>query len=252
MKDSNALFEYLLRLGDNSLILGHRLSEWCGHGPVLEEDIAMSNIALDLVGQARLWLAHAAETEGAGRDEDTLAFHRDAFDWRNVLLVEQPNGDFAHTIVRQFLFDVHAVELYRGLSGSTDETVAAIAAKSLKEAIYHRRHSGQWIIRMGDGTEESHARAQAALDDLWGYSHELFDDDALVERLVADSIAVPGAELKPAWDAEVDQVLGQATLTRPNDDWRVDGGSQGVHSEHLGYLLAEMQFLPRAYPGAKW
>jgi ring-1,2-phenylacetyl-CoA epoxidase subunit PaaC len=248
----DALFELLLRLGDSTLILGHRLSAWCGHGPVLEEDIAMTNIALDLIGQSRLFLAYAGEIEGAGRDEDELAYKRDAMDWRNFILVEQPNGDFAKTMTRQFLFDAFNVALLERLCGSSDETVAGIAGKAVKEARYHLRHSGGWLVRLGDGTDESHQRTQTALDALWGYGHEMFDDGPLDELLAVAGISVLPSSLKPAFDATVDAVLADATLTRPADDWSIRGGSQGRHSEHLGYLLAEMQFLPRAYPDASW
>lgn len=249
---SDPLFEYLLRLGDNGLILGHRLSEWCGHGPVLEEDIALSNVALDLIGQATLWLGKAAEVEGRGRDADDLAFKRDILDWRNCLLVEQPNGDFSVTIARQFLFDCYHHALLETLVEAREPGVAAIAAKAIKEVVYHRRHSGEWLIRLGDGTEESHRRAQAAVDQLWGYTHELFAGDDLDRAVAALGIGVDPMALKPAWDAMVTPVLGEATLRRPDDDWSVSGGRQCVHSEHLGYILAEMQFLPRAYPDATW
>ncbi len=246
------LFEYLLRLGDNALVLGHRLSEWCGHGPVLEEDIAMSNIALDLVGQATLWLERAAEVEGKGRSADDLAFRRDALDWRNCLLAEQPNGDFAVTMARQFLFDCHHLALLEALRGSADAGVAAVAAKAVKEAAYHRGHSGGWLVRLGDGTEESHARAQAALDLLWPYTAELFEADAIDRAMAARGIGPDPAGLGPAWDAAVAETLAEATLARPEPGHAVSGGRRGVHSEHLGFLLAEMQFLPRAYPDARW
>ena len=235
------MFEYLLRIGDNDLILGHRLSEWCGHGPVLEEDIAISNIALDLIGQANLWLDLAAKVESAGRSADELAYKRDVLDWRNAMLAEQPNGDFAVTMTRQFLFDCHHHALLAALLQSANADVAAVAEKALKEVTYHRRHSGEWLIRLGDGTEESHGRAQMALDNLWGYTHELFEADG-----------VDPASLKAAWDAMVNPALAEATLQRPADGWSIRGGRQGVHSEHLGYILAEMQFLPRAYPDAVW
>jgi len=238
--------EYLLRLGDNALILGHRLSEWCGHGPVLEEDIAMSNIALDLIGQATMWLGLAAKREGKGRTADDLAYKRDVLDWRNVLLVEQPNGDFADTMVRQFLFDCHHHALLSKLTGSADADIRDIAVKALKEVTYHRRHSGEWVIRMGDGTEESHGRAQAALDRLWGYTDELFEIDEIDQAMVASG------GFRGEWDGMVDTVLAEATLSRPEIAWSVNGGRRGVHTEHLGYLLAEMQFLPRAYPDARW
>ena len=251
-RSEDPLFDYLLRMGDNALILGHRLSEWCGHGPVLEEDIAMSNIALDLVGQATLWLDRAALTEAAGRKADDLAFRRDVLDWRNMLLVEQPNGDFADTMARQFLFDCYHHELLSVLTDASDPDVAAIAAKAIKEVTYHRRHSGGWVVRLGDGTPESHGRMQAALERIWGYSHELFQGDMVDFRLAERGIGVDPAELKPSWDAAVDRVLADATLERPNDSWSVTGGRLGTHSEHLGFLLAEMQFLPRTYPDARW
>lgn len=247
-----ALFEYLLRLGDTCLILGHRLSEWCGKGPVLEEDIALSNIALDLVGQSTLWLDLAGTVEGAGRDADALAFKRDVLDWRNFLLVEQPNGDFAHTIVRQFLFDCFHVELLQALTRSANQEMANIAAKAIKEAVYHRRHSGQWIIRLGDGTEESRMRSQTALDALWGYTRELFEGDAIDEMMMQAGIAVDPGDFHENWRLAVAAVIEEATLTLPEASWSIGGGKKGIHSEHLGLLLAEMQFLPRAYPDAKW
>ena len=246
------LVEYLLRLGDTGLVLGHRLSEWCGHGPALEEDMALTNIALDLVGQARLFLTYAGEVEGKGRTEDDLAYLRDAYDYRNLLLVEQPNGDFAHTIARQFLFDAFNVGLMAELTGSRDDRLAAIAAKSLKEVTYHVRHSSEWVIRLGDGTGESRARTEAALDDLWAYTGEMFAMDDVDEAMVATGIGVDLAALKPDWDRRVDGVLAEATLARPADGWMQSGGKRGRHGEHLGHLLAEMQFLQRAYPGATW
>ncbi len=236
-------FEYVLRLGDNSLVLGQRLAEWLGHAPVLEEDIASANIALDLVGQARLWLAHAGTLEGRGRDEDALAYLREDQEFRNCTLVELPNGDFAATIVRRVLFDAYQCLLLGRLAAAGDPEVAAIAAKSKKEADYHRRHSAEWVIRLGDGTEESHRRAQAALDGLWKYTHELFQPDA---------IDPDAAGLREPWLADVRFILDEATLKIPADGQYVSQGRQGVHSEHLGYLLAEMQSLHRAHPGAKW
>ena len=245
-------FEYLLRLGDSSLILGQRLSEWCGHGPELEEDIALINIALDLIGQARSLLTYAGEVEGRGRDEDALAFLRDGREFRNLLLVEQPNQDFAVTIARQFLFDAFHAELLQALTGSGDEKLAAIAAKSLKEASYHRRHSAEWVIRLGDGTPLSREKMQAALDDLWMYSGEMFEMDPLETALVEAGVAADRAALRPRWEAQVSEVIAAATLSRPADDWMQSGGLQGRHSEHLGHILAEMQHLQRAYPGASW
>lgn len=250
--DSAALTDYLLRLGDTSLILGHRLSEWCGHGPILEEDIAISNIALDLIGQARLLYTYAGKVEGQGRDEDTLAFTRDVWDWKNVLLVEQPNGDFAVTMVRQFMIDCFNVELFTALSKSRDEELAAIAAKSLKEVTYHRRHSGEWVIRLGDGTEESKARVQKAFNDLWIFVDELFQSDALDQAMAESGIGIDVSTLRPAWDNMVDRVMAEATLTKPTADFPRSGGRNGEHSEHLGYILSDLQFMQRAYPGMEW
>ena len=247
---AEALFEYTLRLGDSTLILAQRLSEWCGHGPALEEDLAMTNVALDLLGQARLLLAYAGELEAQGRDEDALAYHRDALDFHNLLLVEQPNDDFGQTIVRQFLFDAFALEFYECLANSSNTRLSEIAAKSVKETRYHIRHSAQWLIRLGDGTEESHMRAQRAVDGMWMFTGELFAIDDIDECLVAAGIAVDLAAVKPAWDARVNEVFTEATLQRPDAEWMQSGGKQGRHTEHLGYILAELQFLPRAYPDA--
>ncbi|WP_288902113.1 1,2-phenylacetyl-CoA epoxidase subunit PaaC [uncultured Sneathiella sp.] len=252
MTDKDMRFDYLLRLGDNSLILGQRLAEWCGHAPMLEEDLALTNIGLDLLGQARMFLSYAGEVEGKGRDEDRLAYFRDTKDWRNLLLLEQPNGDFAKTMARQFFFDAFHYLQFEGLARSSDDRLAGIAAKSLKEITYHRRHSADWIIRLGDGTDESHERIQGAIDDLWGYLPEMFDMDAVDDAMLADGIGVDVAALRPVWDDYVNGVLAEATLIRPADSWSVRGSREGKHSEHLGYLLAEMQFLPRAYPDAKW
>jgi ring-1,2-phenylacetyl-CoA epoxidase subunit PaaC len=246
------LVQYALRLADNALVLGHRLSEWCGHGPVLEEDIALANVALDLIGQARPLYAYAGEAEGAGRDEDELAYLRDAGQWHNVLLVEQPNGDFAATIARQLLYAAYQAPFWRALSGSRDDTLAAVAAKAEKEAAYHLRHAAEWLIRLGDGTAESHGRAQAALDELWMYTGELFEADAIERGLIERGVAVDPAAVRPEWDETVDAVLAEATLQRPPDQWMQTGGRTGRHSEHLGHILAELQFLQRAYPGAKW
>lgn len=248
----DALFQYALRLADDQLILGHRLSEWCGHAPLLEEDIALANIGLDLIGQARTLYAHAGAVEGNGRDEDHLAYLRDAPHYRNLLLVEQPNGDFAVTIARQFFYSAFMEPFWRALTASHDETLAAVAAKAVKEVAYHVRHSAEWLIRLGDGTEESHKRAQDAVDDLWMYTGEMFEADAPTRDLIARGIAVDPAPIRPEWDRVVDAVLAEATLTRPNQTWMQTGGRTGRHSEHLGYLLAEMQFLQRAYPGAAW
>lgn len=252
MATDDALFEYLLGLGDNCLILGQRVAAWCGHGPVLEEDIALTNVALDLIGQARLWLAYAGEAEGRGRDEDKLAFLRDAHDFRNVLLVEQPNGDFARTMARQFYFDTWHYFHLQGLTASADRRIADIAAKSLKEATYHVRRSADWIVRLGDGTAESHERMQAAVDDLWTYTGELFEPSSANAALLASGIACDAAALREPWLGHVSEVFEEATLRLPAQSWMQRGGKQGRHTEHLGYLLAEMQFLQRAYPGAQW
>ena len=245
-------FEYILRLGDNSLILGQRLGEWCGHGPALEEDIALTNISLDLIGQARSLLDYAGQVEGAGRDEDKLAFFRDVRQFRNVILLEQPNGHFGDTIVRQFFYDHFAWLFYNELMKSKDEQLAAIAAKSIKEVTYHRRHSSEWIIRLGDGTAESKEKVQDSLDRLWAYSGEMLTPDSLDKKALEAGIGVDLDILKKDWHVNVKGVIEQATLTLPEDGWMHSGGKKGVHSEHLGYVLAEMQHIPRAYPDAKW
>ena len=245
-------FQYLLRLGDDRLVLGHRLSEWCGHAPILEEDIALANIALDLIGQANLILQLAGQVEEAGRDQDALAYLREATDYRNALLVELPNGDFGVTIVREFLFSAHATLLLERLQRSANAELAGIAAKAYKESRYHTRHSGEWVIRLGDGTEESHVRIQRALDDLWRYTGELFESDDLEQRLVATGTAVDSSTLRGAWSAQVREVAEAATLTVPPDAVWQRGGRQGRHTEHLGRMLAEMQIVARSFPGAKW
>jgi ring-1,2-phenylacetyl-CoA epoxidase subunit PaaC len=250
------LFEYLLRLGDSSLILSQRLGAWTGHGPILEEDLALTNTALDLLGQARMWLTLAGEVEGAGRDEDALAYHRDAHQFHNVLLVERSNGNYADTMARQFLFDVWHYFLLQRLEQSSDERVAAIAAKSIKEVTYHVRRSSDMVVRLGDGTDESHAKMQAAIDDAWRFTGELFADDAVDQDVAARGIGCELAALRQPWLAHVREVLEEATLTVPDETaanhLAYRGGRQGKHTEELGYVLAEMQYLPRAYPGATW
>lgn len=252
MVPSTRLYDYLLRLGDNALILGQRLGEWCGHGPVLEQDIALTNIALDLIGQARLWLEYAAQTAGKGQTEDDLAFLRDAGAFRNALLVEQPNGDFAHTIIRQFLFDAWNFALHEDLCNSGDLQIRAIAEKSLKEIAYHRKYSSEWTIRLGDGTEESRSRMQTALEDLWAYAGELWTTDDLDREMAEAGISPHFERLQPAVEKYIRDILTEATLEIPAGTWMQSGGKQGRHSEHLGYILAEMQFLQRAYPGLEW
>jgi ring-1,2-phenylacetyl-CoA epoxidase subunit PaaC len=246
------LFEYVLRMGDNALILGQRLGEWCGHGPVLEEDIALTNISLDLIGQARSLLTYAGEIEGLGRDEDKLAFFRDAGDFRNILLLEEPNGDFGDTIARSFLYDHFAYLLYEALLQSNDTQIAAIAAKSIKEVTYHRRHSSEWIIRLGDGTAESHDRIQESINRLWEFSGEMFKADAIDRAVASTGAGTDPSSLHASWKKNVAEVLMEATLEMPADGWMQKGGKQGVHSEHIGFLLAEMQHIPRTYPDAKW
>jgi ring-1,2-phenylacetyl-CoA epoxidase subunit PaaC len=250
------LFDYLLRLGDNDVVLAQRLGEWVGHGPVLEEDIALTNVGLDLLGQGRMWLTYAGEVEGAGRGEDDLAFLRDQHEFRNVQLAELPNGNFAATMARQFYFDHAHFLLLRALLASKDARIAEIAEKALKEVAYHVERSADWVIRLGDGTEESHVRMQSALDRLWPYTGEMFAVDDIETSLVAQGIAPDAGDLREPWLAAIDTVCAEATLTRPSGEWmhgtRRGGGKQGVHTEHLGHLLTEMQFLQRAYPGASW
>lgn len=249
---NDALVEFLLRTGDNTLILGHRISEWCGHSPVLEEDIALANSALDLIGQTQLWLGLAGEIEGKGRTADNLAYLRDAAEFRNVLLVERPNGDFGFTLMRQFLFDAWHFELLSALTQSKDPRIFEIAAKSLKEVSYHLERSADLIVRLGDGTPESHKRMQDALDQLWSYTGELFIGDAHDDVLAEAGLAPHPASLKDKWMAVVSRTLSEATLKIPASTFMHKGGKRGVHTEHLGYILAEMQFLQRAYPGATW
>ena len=249
---SDHLFEYLLRLGDDRLVLGHRLSEWCGHGPILEEDIALANIALDLIGQATLFLKLAAETKGKGRSEDDLAYFREAVSYRNIHLVELAKGDYAFTIVRQFLFDAYSVLLLDALSRSTNERLAAIAAKCLKEDKYHLRHSSEWVVRLGDGTEESHARTQRALDELWRFTGELFERDGVDAAVAELGVVVDHAALQSVWQGMVSDVLNRATLRMPETTAFNRGGRVGRHTEHLGHMLTEMQFVARSHPGASW
>lgn len=243
---------YALRLGDDCLVLAQRLGAWSTRAPQLEEDIALTNIGLDLLGQARSLLSHAAELEGSGRDEDALAYLRDEREFLNCQLVELDNGDFAQTIARQLLFSTYQLELYRELTGSTDPVLAAVAAKGVKEAAYHRDHATQWTLRLGDGTQESHLRMQRAVDAVWPYGAELFESDQLIDALVREGVAVDPSPLRARVDAVVDPLLTEATLSRPEGRWTPRGGRQGLHTEALGYLLAEMQHLHRAHPGATW
>ena len=249
--NNNQLFEYCLRLGDDLLVLGHRLSEWCGHAPILEEDIALSNIALDCIGQGSNLLALAADERG-GTTADELAYFREAIEFRNCLLVEQPNGDFASTIVRQFFFDSYSLLLYQKLKYSAHLALAGIAQKNVKEIEYHLRHSGQWLLRLGDGTEESHNRAQRSLDELWPFTGELFESDTLESSLANAGIGVRSNELRAEWLERVTDSIARATLLIPTEIPRQSGGRRGLHSEHLGRMLAEMQIVARSFPEAKW
>ncbi|WP_089675299.1 1,2-phenylacetyl-CoA epoxidase subunit PaaC [Vreelandella aquamarina] len=255
-KTQTPLIDYLLRLGDSALVLGQRHAQLCGKAPALEEEMALMNVGLDLFGQARNWLGYAAELMAAelmtGKiDADHLAFRRDAQDFRNLLIVEQPNGDFADIMGRQFLFDAWHVHLLDGLAQSSDPRIAEVAAKSLKEATYHLRRSSEWVIRLGDGTEESHTRMQRALDNLWQFTGELVQFDEIDQAMLEAGIAPAPETLVTRWKATVEEVLEEATLERPSyDAWMYTGGKVGHHTEHLGFLLAEMQYLPRTYPDA--
>lgn len=255
MAEPDSLFPYLLRLADDRLVLGHRVSEWCGHGPILEEDIALANVSLDLIGQATLLLRLAGEVEGRGRTEDALAYFRDAIDYRNALLVELPNGDFGFTIVRQLFFSVFSLlqmEALQTLAHPNLAGLAGIAAKAVKETRYHVRHSAQWVVTLGDGTDESHARAQQAVDDLWRYTGELFATDDVDRAAVADGLGVEPGMLALPWREQVGDVLRRATLTVPAAGYMQRGGRSGRHTEHLGHMLAEMQIVARSHPGAVW
>lgn len=248
----DALLTFLLRLADDHLVLGHRLSEWCGHAPMLEEDLALPNIALDLIGQARALYQHAAEIEGKGRSEDDLAYLRLEREYLNCLLAERPNGDFAHTMLRQFYFAAFMHSFWEGMEKGTDAALAAIAAKAVKEAAYHIRHAGEWVIRLGDGTEESARRMRAAVESLAPYLDELFESDAVTQAIAAAGIAPEPASLRGAFDRQVGQVFAEALLEAPQSGWAQSGGRRGRHSEAMGYLLAELQYMQRTYPGAVW
>ena len=249
---NNNLFNYTLQQADNCMILGQQLGEWCGHGPILEQDIAMTNISIDLIGQARMWYQYAAEIKGDGTSEDDLAYLRDAWGYRNVLLVEQPNGDFAQTIFRQFLYDTYSCYFYEMLMNSSDERLAAIAAKSHKEALYHIKWSSDWVIRLGDGTKESHNRMKEAIENLWPYADEPVDSNETEIIAVKEGYGVDLAVLKEKRDTKIREVLTEATLEVLKNIYTHKGGKDGHHTEHLGYILADLQFLQRAYPGLEW
>lgn len=243
---------YVLRRADDALILGHRLSEWCGHAPMMEEDMAMANMGLDLLGQARELYSYAAKVEGKDNNEDKLAYLRDVRQYRNLLLLEQPNGDFARTMTRQFFYAAFSDLYWRAMMNSRDATLAAVAAKSEKESAYHLRHSSEWMVRLGDGTDESHRRAQMAVDDLWAFTGEMFAVDDSERGLIDAGIAVDPERLRTQWLATVTRVIDEATLKLPANDWMQQGGRDGRHSEHLGHLLSELQSMQRAFPGATW
>ena len=248
----SALYTYLLRLGDDSLILGQRLSEWCGHGPILEEDIALTNIALDLIGQATNIYNYAAKVEGKGKTADDLAFLRLEHEYLNTLLVEQPNGHFGDTLMRQFLFDAFRMPFYEALIQSSDKELSAIAEKSLKETKYHLKHSSEWVIRLGDGTEESHGKIQESLHNLWRYHHELFFEDEVEKELVKEGIIPDYHTIQKRWHTITSRVFEEAGLTIPSNNWKFEGGRLGRHSEHMGYILADLQYMQRAYPNMEW
>jgi len=252
MTKQEALFTYTIRLADNALILGHRLSEWSSYAPILEEDLALTNIALDLIGRAQALYKYAAQIEGKGRGEDDLVYKRAERKFLNDLLLEQPNGDFAVTIARQIFNSAYELQLFEALSKSKDETLAALAVKCLKEVKYHWRHAYDWLQRLGDGTEESHSRMQKGIDDLWMFTGELFEIDEVEMMLIEEGIAVDNSALYQKWNTVVTDAITNATLARPADGYMQTGGRKGVHTENLGYILAEMQYLPRAYPDATW
>jgi ring-1,2-phenylacetyl-CoA epoxidase subunit PaaC len=252
MTKEEAIFEYCTRIGDNAVILGHRLSEWTGHSPILEEDIALGNMSLDLIGQARGFLTYAGAVEGKGRSEDDLAYHRDAHQYKNKNITELPKGDFGFTMLRSFLFSSFAYLQFRDLVKSKDETISGLAEKALKEITYHVRHTSQWVIRLGDGTEESHQRVNESLQELWCYTDELFEENEVDALLQKEGISFSHKSLRAEWDKMIDEVFAKADLTKPAGGFQSKGGMLGLHTEHLGFILAEMQFLPRAYPDAIW
>jgi ring-1,2-phenylacetyl-CoA epoxidase subunit PaaC len=252
MDRNEALFRYVLRLGDSSLILGQRLSEWTGHGPFLEEDLALTNIALDIFGRANSLLEYAGRLEGKGQSENDLAFHRDDRHFYNAQICELPNGDYAFTMLRQAFIDCFELLQYSALMNSADATLAGIAAKTVKEVTYHKRHSFSWVTRFGNGTEESISRLQHAFQELWPFTGELFESDEIENELVKANIAVDASTLKSQWDREIRELLASCGITAPEGAYMHTGGRKGVHTEHLGHLLAEMQALPRMYPDAQW
>lgn len=252
MKINDAFLEYLLRLGDNALILGQRLSEWCGHGPILEQDIAITNIALDFIGQARMLYQYAAEIEGSGKTEDDFAYFRDAHQFKNVLLVEQPNEDWAYTIIRQFMYDAYNYYFHKELLQSKDPKLAAYAEKSIKEITYHLKWSSEWVVRLGDGTTESHDRIQRALDEYWSFHGELLIPDEIDVIMAETEIGVDLNKIKPMVEEKMSEIFHMAGLVKPSSTWMQKGGKNGIHTEYLGFILAEMQSVQRMYPGNEW
>lgn len=250
--NKEAIKQYAIRLGDDAVVLGHRLSEWCSFGPFLEEDLALTNVALDFIGRARMFYSYAAELADDGSTEDSYAYTRDNREFTNLLIHELKNGDFAFTMARQYFVDVYSLAYMEALQNSSDETLAAIADKAVKESRYHLRRSHDWMLRLGDGTAESNQRMQRAVDDLWGYTPELFEMDELEQGLADGGIGVDAASLKAGWEKAVKATLAEATLQVPADDWAISGGRQGVHTEALGHMLSDMQFVQRAYPGQQW
>ena len=252
MSSKDAIKQYAIRLGDDALILGHRLSEWCSRGPFLEEDLALTNVALDYIGRARMFYSYAAELSGGDCSEDDFAYKRDCREFTNLLIHELPRGDFAFSMARQFLVDAYSLAYMEQLQSSADKTLAAIAAKAVKESRYHLRRSRDWMLRLGDGTGESHRRLQAAVNELWGFSPELFEMDELERELAAAGISVDTTALLPDWDRSVRDTFIEANISIPEADWQVSGGRQGKHTEWLGHVLSELQFVQRAYPGLEW
>jgi ring-1,2-phenylacetyl-CoA epoxidase subunit PaaC len=252
MKKNELISEYALRIGDTSLILGQRLGEWCGHGPILEEDIALTNISLDLIGQARAFLSYAGELMPIQKNEDDLAFFRDEREFKNTLLAEQPNGDFAHTIFRQLFISTFQYYFFTELKKSNDLRFSALGEKSFKEVAYHLRHSSEWVLRLGDGTEESKKRSLAAIDELWRFTGDLFSTDDVDKELQKIGIGVDMSVVKKEWDKKISEVFSAATLPVPEGAFMITGGIKGNHTEHLGHILSEMQVLPRSFPGAEW
>lgn len=252
MTKQEALYKYTLRLGDNALILSHRLSEWCSNAPFIEEDLALTNFALDMIGRAQAFLKYAGEIEGKGKTEDILAYRRSERQYYNNQIAEQPNGDFACTMVRQLFISAFEMYLFAELQNSKDATIAAISAKTLKEVKYHLAHAEDWVVRLGDGTEESHNRVQKAVDELWMYTGEQFEMDEADNTLIAEGIAVDLDSLRPLWNNYVENILKTATIVIPKEEFMQTGSRKGIHTEHLGHLLSEMQYLQRAYPDAQW